>query len=79
MRIWSLHPKYLDVKGLTAVWKETLLAKTVLENKTKGYKQHSQLIRFKDTDDALSYINLYLKHIYISKQIQEILNIIHLK
>ena len=35
MRIWSLHPKYLDPKGLVALWRETLLAKHVLEGKTK--------------------------------------------
>ena len=22
MRLWSLHPKYLDVRGLVAVWRE---------------------------------------------------------
>ena len=41
MRIWSLHPKYLDAKGIVALWRETLLAKHVLEGKTKGYKNHS--------------------------------------
>jgi len=43
MRIWSIHPKYLDRKGLIACWRETLLAKNVLLEKTKGYKNHSQL------------------------------------
>ena len=49
MRIWSIHPKYLDTKGLVALWRETLLAKNVLEEKTKGYKYHPQLIRFKSS------------------------------
>ena len=40
MRIWSLHPKYLDAKGLVALWRETLLARNVLENKTKGQVQY---------------------------------------
>ena len=48
MRIWSLHPRYLDAKGLVAVWRETLLAKHVLEGKTKGYKNHPQLNRFRE-------------------------------
>jgi len=43
MRIWSLHPKYLDSKGMVALWREALLAKQVLLNKTKGYKNHPQL------------------------------------
>jgi hypothetical protein len=44
MRLWSLHPSYLDGKGLAALWREGLLAKKVLENETKGYKNHPQLI-----------------------------------
>jgi hypothetical protein len=40
MRIWSIHPKYLDAKGLVALWRETILAKNVLEEKTNGYKNH---------------------------------------
>src|ERR1051325_1135691 len=60
MRIWSLHPKYLDAKGLTALWRETLLAKHVLEGKTKGYKNHPQLNRFKKLKQPLHSINYYL-------------------
>ena len=30
MRLWSLSPRYLDVKGLVAVWREGLLADAVL-------------------------------------------------
>lgn len=50
MRIWSLHPKYLDPQGLVALWRETLLAQAVLRGETKGYKNHPQLQRFKDLD-----------------------------
>ncbi|MDE5416546.1 pyrimidine dimer DNA glycosylase/endonuclease V [Labilibaculum sp. DW002] len=64
MRIWSLHPKYLDAKGLVALWRETLLAKNVLENKTKGYKNHPQLIRFKQGENALQSINFYLQVVW---------------
>lgn len=64
MRIWSLHPQYLDSKGLVALWRETLLAKHVLEGKTKGYKNHPQLIRFKKSNDPLNSINAYLSEIY---------------
>jgi hypothetical protein len=63
MRIWSLHPSLLDQKGLTAVWRETLLAKHVLEGKTKGYKNHPQLLRFKQSTLTLPAINYYLSHI----------------
>src|SRR6476646_4768047 len=64
MRIWSIHPKYLDSKGLVALWRETLLAKNVLEGKTKGYKNHPQLNRFKRSENPLASINVYLQGIY---------------
>ena len=64
MRIWSLHPKYLDAKGLVALWRETLLAKHVLEGKTKGYKNHPQLDRFKNTEKPLDSVNYYLDIVY---------------
>jgi len=63
MRIWSIHPKYLDAKGLVALWRETLLAKNVLENKTKGYKNHPQLTRFKNVKYPVDSINYYLSFI----------------
>ena len=60
MRLWSLHPKYLDCRGLVAVWREGLLAKKVLEGRTRGYKNHPQLIRFKASKDTIRLINSYL-------------------
>jgi hypothetical protein len=65
MRLWSLHPEYLDRQGIVALWREALLAKKVLENKTKGYKNHPQLIRFKKTKEPLRAINNYLSVVYI--------------
>jgi hypothetical protein len=64
MRIWSVHPKYLDSKGLVALWRETLLAKHVLEGKTKGYKNHPQLLRFKNSTSPIDNINHYLAIVY---------------
>jgi hypothetical protein len=64
MRIWSIHPKYLDTKGLVASWREALLAKNVLLGKTKGYVNHPQLNRFKEIKDSINYINLYLNSLY---------------
>lgn len=64
MRIWSLHPKYLDTKGLVALWRETLLAKHVLEGKTNGYRNHPQLNRFKQTNNPIDRINQYLAAVY---------------
>ena len=61
MRIWSLHPKYLDAKGLVALWRETLLAQKVLQGKTKGYKNHPQLERFKRQVDPIAAIATYLE------------------
>jgi hypothetical protein len=64
MRIWSLHPCYLDTKGLVALWRETLLAKHVLEGKTRGYTNHPQLNRFKNSKKPLDNINFYLSVIH---------------
>lgn len=64
MRIWSIHPEFLDSKGLVALWRETLLAQKVLQGNTKGYKNHPQLDRFKKTDSPLHFIGRYLIHIW---------------
>ena len=52
MRIWSLHPQYLDRQGLTAAWREGLLAQKVLTGTTKGYRNHPQLRRFRAAGDG---------------------------
>lgn len=61
MRIWSIHPCHLDAKGLVALWRETLLAQNVLLGKTKGYKNHPQLLRFKNTTNPVGAIASYLR------------------
>jgi hypothetical protein len=61
MRIWSLHPSYLDAKGLVALWRETLLAQKVLLGETVGYRNHPQLIRFKDCGNPVGAIATYLR------------------
>lgn len=60
MRLWSLHPKYLDSQGLGGLWREALLAQHVLLGKTKGYKNHPQLDRFKECLDPVAAIGHYL-------------------
>ena len=65
MRLWSLHPSLLDTKGLVALWREALLAKKVLEGNTKGYKNHPQLVRFRNYKYPPLAINSYLSFVYI--------------
>lgn len=60
MRLWSLHPQYLDVKGLVAVWREGLLAQAVLLGKTRGYRHHPQLWRFQQSGDPIGSLTAYL-------------------
>ena len=60
MRLWSLHPRYLDPQGLVALWREALLAKAVLRGQTRGYRNHPQLDRFKAQRAPRSAINAYL-------------------
>ena len=64
MRLWTIHPRYLDTKGLLAVWREGLLAQSVLQNETKGYRNHPQLRRFAASSDSLAAIATYLRGIY---------------
>lgn len=64
MRLWTLHPKYLDTRGLVALWREALLAQAVLAGKTRGYTRHPQLIRFRDTASPGKAIAFYLRAIY---------------
>lgn len=65
MRLWSIHPQYLDPKGLVALWRETLLAKAVLRGETRGYTRHPQLERFRAHPHSLSAINAYLDVIQV--------------
>ncbi|MBE0623622.1 MAG: DNA lyase [Burkholderiales bacterium] len=64
MRLWTMHPKYLDPKGLVALWREALLAQAVLEGKTIGYGNHPQLFRFKAHPEPLAAIAAYLHAVY---------------
>jgi len=64
MRLWSLHPKYLDSQGLVALWREALLAQAVLRGETRGYRSHPQLDRFKGHAEPLAAIALYLEGIH---------------
>jgi len=60
MRLWSLHPRYLDGKGLVALWREGLLAQAVLRGKTRGYMHHPQLARFREDRAPRATIARYL-------------------
>nr|WP_287411916.1 pyrimidine dimer DNA glycosylase/endonuclease V [Pseudodesulfovibrio sp.] len=60
MRLWTVHPKHLDAKGLVALWREGLLARAVLHGQTKGYKNHPQLTRFREHPNPLIAIDAYL-------------------
>jgi len=60
VRLWSLHPSLLDRQGLTACWREALLAQAVLAGRTRGYTQHPQLARFRRQPDPLAAVAAYL-------------------
>jgi hypothetical protein len=68
MRLWSLHPKYLDPPGLVALWREALLAQAILRGETRGYRNHPQLDRFKSHSAPLTAMSLYLKAIHIEAE-----------
>ena len=64
MRLWSLHPKYLDAQGLVALWREALLARAVLRGQTRGYRHHPQLERFTAHASPRLAINAYLAAVH---------------
>lgn len=68
MRLWTLHPKYLDAKGLVALWREGLLARAVLRGATKGYRHHPQLARFRAHASPRAAINTYLRVVAIEAE-----------
>ena len=60
MRLWTLHPRYLDAQGLVAAWREALLAQKVLAGGTVGYRNHPQLIRFREQAEPCAAIASFL-------------------
>jgi len=64
MRLWSLHPQYLDAKGLVALSREALLAQAVLNGQTRGYRQHPQLWRFERCTVPAMQVAGYLQAVY---------------
>ncbi len=64
MRLWSLHPRYLDAKGLVALWREALLAQAVLRGLTRGYRHHPQLARFAAHARPRAAIAAYLRAVH---------------
>lgn len=64
MRLWSVHPKYLDARGLVALWREALLAQAVLRGQTNGYLHHPQLQRFRAQPSPLGAIAGYLRNVH---------------
>ena len=64
VRLWSVHPRYLDQKGLVALWREGLLAQAVIRGETRGYKHHPQLARFRESVAPEWQIAGYLTEIH---------------
>jgi hypothetical protein len=64
VRLWTIHPKHLDTKGLLAAWREGLLAQKVLKGETRGYRNHPQLVRFKAATDPVGAVAEYLRGLH---------------
>lgn len=64
MRLWSLHPKYLDTAGLNGLWREACMARNALEQgESHGYYNHPQLERFKKANLSIESIYTYLYYV----------------
>ncbi len=64
MRLWTVHPRYLDARGLVAAWREALLARAVIRGRTRGYRRHPQLERWRAQPDPVACLNAYLRGLY---------------
>ncbi len=60
LRLWSIHPSYLDRRGLGALWREALLAQAVLLGRTRGWRGHPQLDRFRSHPEPVKAVGFYL-------------------
>ena len=60
LRLWTLHPRYLDSRGLVALWREALLAQAALGGHTRGYTRHPQRLRLREVPSPLAAIASYL-------------------
>ena len=72
MRLWSLHPRYLDQQGLCGLWREAIMARNALEQGGEhGYYNHPQLDRFKTAADRFpgtKPIYPYLHQVYLESK-----------
>ena len=64
MRLWTLHPAHLDRRGLVAVWREGLLAQAVLRGRTRGYRHHPQLERFRRCASPVGAVAEYMRAVH---------------
>jgi len=64
MRLWTLHPRYLDSRGLVSLWREALLAQAALAGKAGSFGSHPQLARFRQARSAKDAIRSYLLAIH---------------
>jgi hypothetical protein len=71
MRLWTIHPQYLDAQGLVALWREALLARAILRGQTRGYRRHPQLDRFRAHAFPRSAINAYLAAIHAEATVRD--------
>lgn len=64
MRLWSLHPKYLDPIGLARLFNEGKGGLRALYGLQTMHRNHPQLDRFKDTADPISVLSEYLWEVH---------------
>ncbi|MBI0582819.1 MAG: hypothetical protein ISF22_01180 [Methanomassiliicoccus sp.] len=60
MRLWSIHPRYLDPPGLGGLWREALLAQGVVAGRTAAYRNHPQARRVLEQADPWGAVHDYL-------------------
>lgn len=71
MRLWSIHPQYLDTKEFVACWKDAIDASAIIKRDDRNiHKIYPQLSRFNDIIPSKPAINKYLMFMYYNSIIR---------
>lgn len=65
MKLWKIHPKYLDDKELLDLFKHALIVKDILSGKLLAYRTNKYVSIFKERGNPILAIDAFLYQIYI--------------
>jgi hypothetical protein len=71
MRVWTIHPKYLDDKGLGGVWMDALLVQKLVHGGECGnYRKHPQCQRWLKGPMERYLLSIYLIEVWLEAKMR---------